>query len=155
MLLITHHHILEGFGDNERHAPVGEHTDSAGEPSHFDWKDLRHDEPRDRTPTESKTWTQRQSLMKQLQWMTCCYRNICIYTHLKTYNMWLFCIKMCKNDYTYVRFCLLSVSKYFNQGNSFNWSPVNGVISPLRLKLHFYDTLFRPFLNFCYQTSVF
>lgn len=54
----THHHILEGFGHKERHAPVGKYTHSTGKPSGFDRENFWHDQPRDWTPTESKTWTQ-------------------------------------------------------------------------------------------------
>lgn len=51
----AHHHMLEVLGDDERHAPVGEDTHSAGKAPHFDGENLRHDQPGDRTPTESKT----------------------------------------------------------------------------------------------------
>lgn len=64
ILFNTHHHILEVFGDDECYAPVGEDADSAGNPPHFHWEDLWHDEPRDRTPAESKTWTGQQQLLK-------------------------------------------------------------------------------------------
>jgi len=51
----AHHHVLEGLGDKERHAPVGEDAGGTGDPPHFGGEDLRHDQPRDGTPTESKT----------------------------------------------------------------------------------------------------
>lgn len=70
VLLSTHHHVLEGFGDDERHAPVGEDADSAGNPPHFGGENLRHDQPRDWTPTKSKTWTQQQVLTSYGRWGT-------------------------------------------------------------------------------------
>lgn len=63
-LVNTHHHILEGFGDDERHAPVGEDAHSAGEAPRFNGENLWHHQPRDRTPTQSKTWTQQQLVLK-------------------------------------------------------------------------------------------
>lgn len=57
IFVMTHHHVLEGFGDEESHAPVGEDTNGAGKPPHFDRENFRHDQPRDWTPTKSKTWT--------------------------------------------------------------------------------------------------
>lgn len=56
----THHHILKGFGDNKRHAPVGKDAHSTGNSPHFDGENLWHDQPWDWTPTKSKTWTQKQ-----------------------------------------------------------------------------------------------
>lgn len=50
----THHHVLEGFGHKERHAPVGKYTHGTGKPSRFDRENFWHDQPRDWTPTESK-----------------------------------------------------------------------------------------------------
>lgn len=54
---MTHHHVLEGLGDEESHAPVGQDTDGAGESPHFDREDLRHDQPWDRAPTQGETCT--------------------------------------------------------------------------------------------------
>lgn len=70
---MTHHHVLEGFGDDEGHAPVTENHRRSSKPSHSDGNDLRHDQPRDGTPADGKAW--KPHALPTLSFTSSCWRE--------------------------------------------------------------------------------